>query len=464
MKYYLAIDMGASSGRHLLGWIENGKFLTEEIYRFQNLPTERVTEYGGNTPHLTWDVERLKKEILNGLKVAHDIGKIPVSVGIDTWGVDYVLLDKENQPIGEVYCYRDSRTDDAMEKVHKIIPEAELYARTGIQAGSINTIYQLFCDKESGKMDKAEAFLMLPDYFNFCLTGKKCQEYTISTTTGLLDAKTHTWDTEIIEKLGYKKSLFKELSQPASIVGEFTDEVAALVGYKAKVTLPASHDTASAVLAAPLKEGAPYISSGTWSLLGVEETNAHTDLSCMEKGYSNEGSVNFGIRLQKNIMGLWMIQQVRHETGDAYSFGELADMARESVTDLEIDVNDKRFLAPKNMSEEIMKAVGKALSVGEMAYVIYDSLARYYAKSLDDLELITGNKYTTLNIIGGGSKNSFLNELTARHTKRRIITGPAEGTGIGNLMLQMIGMGDISSVACGREIIKNSFDIGEVNI
>ncbi len=464
MKYYLAIDMGASSGRHLLGWIENGKFLTEEIYRFQNLPTERITEYGGDKPHLTWDVERLSREILNGLKVAHDIGKIPVSVGIDTWGVDYVLLDKNDKPLGEVYCYRDSRTDDAMKKVHKIIPEAELFAKTGIQSGSINTIYQLFCDKESGKMDKAETFLMLPDYFNFTLTGKKCQEYTISTTTGLLDAKTHAWDSEIIEKLGYKKSLFGALSQPSTVVGEFSDEVAAFVGYKAKVTLSASHDTASAVLAAPIKAGAPYISSGTWSLLGVEEKVAHTELSAMEAGYSNEGSVNFGIRLQKNIMGLWMIQQVRHETGDAYSFGELADMARKSTVDKVIDVNDKRFLAPKNMSEEIKSAAGCDLSVGEMAFVIYDSLARYYAKSLDDLEKITGSKYETLNIIGGGSKNTFLNELTARHTGRKIITGPAEGTGIGNLMIQMIGMGDIASVDEGRSIIKDSFDISEVNI
>lgn len=303
---------------------------------------------------------------------------------------------------------------------------------------------------------------MLPDYFNFKLTGVKRQEYTNSTTTGMVNSITHTWDSEIIEKLGYKPSLFSELTMPGTVIGEFTDAIADYVGYKAKVTIPATHDTASAVLAAPLESATPYISSGTWSLLGVERKNAHTDTVSMEANYSNEGSIEYTFRLQKNIMGLWMIQQVRHETGDKYSFEELMNMAMKSNADYEIDVNDQRFLAPENMTKEICDAVGQELNVGDIAYVIYNNLAKSYAKSLEDLENITGEKYSTLNIIGGGSKNTFLNELTAKYTKRKIITGPTEGTAIGNLMMQMVGNGALADIYEGRKIIKNSFEIKEI--
>ena len=462
MKYFLAIDIGASSGRHIIGYVKDGKIITEDIYRFQNLPSESMTEYGGDTKHLTWDVKRLYTEILNGLKVAGDLGKIPYSIGIDTWGVDYVLLDGNDELLGSAYCYRDARTDASMPKVHNLISKNDLYSKTGIQSGSINTVYQLFCDKESGKMDQAESFLMLPNYFHFLLTGVKRQEYTLATTTGMVNATTHKWDEEIISKLGYKPSLFGELSMPGTVVGEFTDEVAKFVGYKAKVTLPATHDTASAVLAAPLGENSPYISSGTWSLLGVEQPMAYTTETARDADYSNEGSINATFRVQKNIMGLWMIQQVRHETGDKYSFSELMEMAEKSPVDYEIDVNDKRFLAPENMTEEIRAAVGKPLTVGEIAYVIYNNLARSYAVAMSDLEDITSNKFSTLNIIGGGSKNTLLNVLTAKYTKRKIITGPTECTALGNIMMQMVSAGEVASVKEGREIIKNSFDIQEL--
>ena len=272
----------------------------------------------------------------------------------------------------------------------------------------------------------------------------------------------HQWDEEIIEKLGFKKELFGELSQPGTVVGEFTDEIAKIVGYKAKVVLPATHDTASAVLAAPLDGQTPYISSGTWSLLGVEQNQAHTTAEARETGYSNEGSVNFSFRFQINIMGLWMIQQVRHELDDKYSFVELVNMAKVNPVEYELNVNDQRFLAPKNMTAEIHATIGKTLSVGETAYVIYNNLAKCYATALQDLEKVTGESYQTLNIIGGGSKNQFLNELTAKYTGKKIITGPAEGTAIGNLMMQMLGLGKIADVQEGRKIIKKSFDINEV--
>lgn len=460
MKYYLAIDIGASSGRHILAYLDGGKMYTEEIYRFQNGPKEKVAFDG--KPHLCWEHEQLFQEILNGLKKAKELGKIPYAIGIDTWGVDYALLDENDKAIGGVYAYRDDRTETTIPAVHEVLPFEELFSKTGIAFASFNTIYQLLDDKKSGRMAKAKSFLMLPDYFHFRLTGVKKQEYTNATTTGMVNAVTHQWDEEILDKLGYDKALFGELSQPGTEVGEFTDEVAAFVGYKAKVILPATHDTASAVLAAPLSAQTPYISSGTWSLLGVEQNFAHTDKDAMKTGYSNEGSIHYHFRLQINIMGLWMIQQVRHELDDKYSFVELADMARANPVQDEIDVNDSRFLAPKNMTAEINAAVGRTLSVGEMAYVIYNNLARYYHSSLQALEKVTGEKYQTLNIIGGGSKNALLNELTKAYTGKQIITGPAEGTAIGNLMMQMIGAGDIQSLNEGRNVIKNSFDIAEV--
>ena len=455
MKYYLAIDIGASSGRHILGWLENGIMKTEEIYRFPNLP-DTVGE------HLKWDEKRLFQEILNGLKKAGELGKIPYSVGIDTWGVDYALLDENDNAIDGVYCYRDSRTEKTIPLVHKIIPHEKLYEKTGISVESFNTIYQLYDDVLTGRMQNAKSFLLFPNYLHFLLTGVKKQEYTIATTTGMVNASTHSWDEEIIEKLGFKKELFGEIAEPGSEVGEFSDEIANIVGYKAKVVLPATHDTESAILAAPLDKQTPYISSGTWSLLGVEQNKAHTSEEARKAGYSNEGSYGNTFCCLRNIMGLWMIQQVRHELDDKYSFVELAEMARENPVSDEIDVNDKRFLAPKNMTKEIHSAVGRELNVGETAYVIYNNLAKYYAISLDALENLTGEKYDTLNIIGGGSKNELLNELTKEKTGKRIIAGPAEGTAIGNILMQMVGTGTCASIKEGREIIKKSFDIKEV--
>ncbi|MBQ8427715.1 MAG: rhamnulokinase, partial [Clostridia bacterium] len=285
MRYYLAIDIGASSGRHIVSYLQDGKMITEEVYRFQNGPKE-TQGYDGKL-HLMWEPERLYQEILNGLKKAGELGKVPYSVGIDTWGVDYALLDENDKAIGGVYCYRDERTKEPIGQVHDVIPYDELFAKTGIQFASFNTVYQLLHDRDTGRMDKAKSMLMLPDYFHFRLTGVKKQEYTNATTTGMVNALTHKWDEEIIEKLGYKKELFGELAQPGTVVGEFTDEVAAFVGYKAKVVLPATHDTASAVLAAPLDGQTPYISSGTWSLLGVEQNKAVTLQSANVAGYSN---------------------------------------------------------------------------------------------------------------------------------------------------------------------------------
>jgi len=451
---YLAIDIGASSGRHILGWLEGGKLRTEEIYRFPNGAKEKDGK-------LVWDADALFAEILNGLKRAAELGKTPDCVGVDTWAVDYALLDEKDHRIGDVYCYRDKRGQAAATEAHKVMDFASLYAKTGIQYQPFNTLYQLFDDKKTGKLSGAKSFLMLPDYFHFLLTGVKRQEYTNATSTGMVNAITHTWDEDILAAFGFDKSLFGALAAPGSTVGSFRKEIQAAVGYNATVILPATHDTASAVLAAPIEKGAPYISSGTWSLLGVEQTAAHTDPISMKYNYSNEGSLHCTFRFQKNIMGLWMIQQVRHELGDAYSFAELADIARRSPTDALVDVNSTRYLAPKSMIAAIKEEAGD-LSVGELAYCIFNSLAASYKRAIDEMEELTGRGYDTLHIIGGGSQNILLNELTALKTGKRVLTGPTECTAIGNIVAQMMGAGEVKDLKEARNIIKNTFDIKEV--
>lgn len=452
---YLAIDIGASSGRHILGAIEDGKLVTKEIYRFPNAPKMK-------DGHLVWDAGALFQEILAGLKKAGETGDRPDFVGVDTWAVDYALLDDAGNRLGDVYCYRDARTQKAIAAVHDRLPFAALYEKTGIQFQPFNTIYQLFADRESGRLGKARHMLMLPDYLHYLLTGEMRQEYTNATSTGMVNANTHTWDQEIIDRLSFPDGLFGGLSQPGAAVGRFSAAVRDFVGYDAQVVLPATHDTASAVLAAPVGADSLYISSGTWSLLGVEQPFAHTDEESRRFNYSNEGSIGYAFRYQKNIMGLWMIQQIRHETGDKYSFAEIAQMARENPDEHTVDVNDEAFLAPQSMTNAVRDKLGVSLSLGGMAYCVFRSLALSYADSVKELESLTGKQYKTVNVIGGGCKNGLLNELTARETGKKVVAGPAEATAMGNLLMQMIGAGEVRDLAAGRKIILKSTDIREV--
>ncbi len=461
MKYYLAIDIGASSGRHILGWLENGKLFLEEIYRFKN-GAEKV---GGK---LVWNYESLFVSIVEGLKKCKEIGKIPVSVGIDTWGVDYALLDKDDNLIGEIHSYRDERTLSVIDEVHSIVNEREAYERTGIQKQVFNTIYQMYCDKKSGKMDKAESFLMMPDYLHFRLTGQKRNEYTNASTTGLLNAKTRNWDYEIIEKLGLKKELFSKLSLPGEKVGNFKPEIAKEVGFDAVVCLPATHDTASAVMAVP-KVGFPlYISSGTWSLMGIETPNENTSELACASGFTNEGGYNKSVRFLKNIMGMWMIQCVKKEYNDKYSFIDFVDLARkaEGFNSI-VDVNDLSFFAPDSMINAVKNYCAKTNqqvpeTVGEIVLCIYNSLAVCYAKAVDQIEEISGVKFDEINIVGGGCQNVLLNELTAKTTGRKVVAGPVEATATGNLLAQILSTGEISSLNEGKEIVKKSFEIKEI--
>ncbi len=462
-KYYLAIDIGASSGRHMLSSIKDGKLVLEEIYRFENGMVEK-------DGHLTWDVEKLFKSILEGLKKAKEIGKIPYSVGIDTWAVDYALLDENDKLIGDVYAYRDGRASNVIDKLHAIVPQKTLYERTGIMFSNINTIYQLFDDKLTGKLDKAKTLLMVPDYFNFLLTGIKKFEYTNATTTSLVNAKTHKFDEELISALGYPKHLFPELTNPCVKIGGLKKEIADYVGYQTTVVLPATHDTASAVMAVPSTETPLYISSGTWSLLGTESDVVINDEQSRLDNFSNEGVMGYKFRYQKNITGLWMIQSIRKEAGSKYSFPELVNLAKEvSFFPSLIDVNDECFLAPENMTEEV-KAYCKRTSqkvpetLGEVLWCVFTGLAYCYAETVRQLERNIGKTFDKLHIFGGGSKNRYLSVLTALYSDKTVITGPDEATALGNVIAQAMCFGDVKDLTEGRKLIKQSFDIGEIKL
>ena len=460
MNYYLAIDIGASSGRHILSHLEDGKIVLEEIYRFEN----GIKEINGVK---TWDVNELFKHILIGMKKCKEIGKIPYSLGIDTWAVDFVILDKNDVPIGPAVAYRDSRTKNMDKEVYKCISEDELYHRTGIQKQLFNTIYQLMAIKvkQPDIFAKAEHMLMIPDYFNFRLTGQKVQEYTNASTTQLVNPFTKDWDYELIDLLGYPRSMFEKIVMPGHKLGMLTDYIANEVGYNTLVCVPATHDTASAVMAVPAIEGETvYISSGTWSLMGTELKEAITDSNSKAKNFTNEGGYDYRFRYLKNIMGMWMINSMKKEIANDMSFSQICELAsKENIASI-VPVNDDRFLAPKNMTEEVKAAClesGQEVpkTVGQVAAVIYNSLAKCYADTAAELEEITGNRYESINIVGGGSKADYLNELTAKFSKRKIYTGPIEATAIGNVVAQMIASSELSNLQSARECILKSFEV-----
>ena len=462
-KYFLAIDIGASSGRHILGSVSDGKLVLEEIYRFKNGALNK-------NGTLVWDTESLFSSIIEGLKECKKLNKIPYSVGIDTWGVDYALLDQNDNLIGEVFSYRDSRTSEVIDEVHKIVTDDLYYSATGIKKQVFNTIYQLYADKKSGKLNNAASFLMVPDYLHFLLTGVKSNEYTNASTTGLLNSKLRDWDRDLIKMLGLPDGLFKKLSEPGTVIGGFSEAVKNKVGFDSLVVIPATHDTASAVMAVPIEdEHSVYISSGTWSLIGIETDNPNTDKAAMDAGYTNEGGYKNTIRFLKNIMGLWMIQCIKKEYNDKYSFTDFVKEANGARGFSSIvDVNDLSFFAPDSMVNAVKdycKKTGQKVpeTVGEIVLCVYQSLAVGYKQAIDDLEKIMGKKFYKINIVGGGCQNVLLNELTAKYSGRAVVTGPIEATATGNIIAQMISSGDIRDLPSGRDLIKKSFDINEIN-
>lgn len=460
-KYYLAIDIGASSGRHILGWKYNDKIHLEEIYRFDNGMNEK-------NDSLVWDMDHLFQEIVNGMKECTKLGKIPETMAIDTWGVDYVLLDEDDRILGEPYGYRDSRTKGMDTEVYKILDEKSLYATTGTQKQMFNTIYQLMADKklQPDNLDQAKTLLMFPDYFQFLLTGNKVSEYTDATTTQLVDPVANQWDQELIHMLGYPSEMFLPLQMPGTEVGELKKDIQEQVGFNCKVVLCASHDTASAVMAMPVVEGSGlYISSGTWSLMGIENDKAICTEESRVSNFTNEGGYEYRYRYLRNIMGLWMIQSVRKELEKKYSYPELCSMAEECKTfPSRVNVNDDSFMAPKKMIKAIQEYCVKTgqqvpETPGELATVIYQSLSMCYGETVRAMEKSTGKTFDSIHVIGGGSNATYLNQLTANATGKIVYAGPGEATAIGNLMAQMIKGGEFASLAEARKCVYESFDI-----
>ena len=458
--YYLAVDIGASSGRHILGRIENGRIVLEEIYRFKN---GMIKKNGMRC----WDHESLFENVVEGMKQCVKLGKIPTCMGIDTWGVDFALLDEKDQIIGDTVGYRDSRNEGMDALVEAMIPPEELYARTGIQKQIFNTIYQLMAvkTKTPEQLARAKTLLMMPDYLNFRLTGVKHQEYTNATTSGMVNVETGEWDMEIVRRLGYPEHLFGTLSMAGDEVGTLSQEIAEKVGYNLTVLHAPSHDTASAVLAVPISsENALYISSGTWSLMGTESFEAIAGDMARRFNFANEGGYEKRYRFLKNIMGLWIIQSIKAEA-EKYSFGELCDMARAvGDTDARIDVNDVAFLAPANMTEAIRTYCKRPdMPLDEVLCCVYHSLAESYANTAKEIEVCLGKAPDALHIVGGGSRDDYLNELAAKACGLKVFAGPTEATAIGNLLCQMIAYGEYQSVKEARAAVAASFDVNEIH-
>ena len=429
MNKYLAIDIGASSGRHILGWREDGELRTEEVYRFPN----GVQEQDG---HLIWDVEGLVNHVITGIGRAMAVCPDITSLSIDTWGVDYVLLRGE-EPVMPCYAYRDSRTEAVIPKVHTQVPFSTLYRHTGCQFQPFNTIYQLCADKLAGRLEGVTGMLMLPEYLMYRLTGVQAREYTNATTTGLVNARTGAFDLEVTDALGLPRQLFPALSRPGTVLGPLKAEIARQVGGSCPVVLCATHDTGSAVEGIPMEGNEPYISSGTWSLLGVKTEKPLTDEGSERANYSNEGGVGYN-RYQKNIMGMWLVNSLQRELCPDTPFPALVKAAEESTCDALIDANAPAFLAPESMKAAFDEATGGAPhTLGDYFRCAYRSLALSYRDAIRELETNTGRRYEKLYIVGGGAKNHYLNDLTQQATGKQVIALPIEATALGNLKIQM---------------------------
>ena len=485
----LAVDIGASSGRHIVGTVQDGRIVLQEVYRFEN----GVRRKDG---HLCWDIDTLAREVVNGLRAAHDAGFAPATIGIDTWAVDFVLLDEAGQRIGDAVAYRDERTEGIREALEKEygLTFAEHYARTGIQYQPFNTVYQLMALKKEHpeQLAAAKTFLMVPDYLNYLLCGVAANEYTNASTTALVGADSKDWDDALLQRLGLPRGIFQPIKTAGTVLGHLTPAVQAEVGFDAEVILPATHDTGSAFLAVPARdEFAAYLSSGTWSLLGVENPRAITDPESCAANFTNEGGYEYRYRYLKNIMGLWMIQSIRRElNGISYVEGknthqqtdedELPPFTHEAIEwgfpdliahakeadsfEAHVNVNDDRFLAPDSMIDEIRRAcfeTGQDVpqTVGQLMRCVYVSLSSCYAESIAEMASLTGRTYTSINIVGGGCQDAYLNELTTRACGIPVFAGPVEGTSLGNLAVQMIADGAFPDLQSVRDAIATSFDV-----
>jgi len=419
MRYCLAIDIGASSERHIVGWMEDGELKTEEVFRFPNGAKEQ-------DGHLVWDMEEMLGYVREGIRKARERYEIS-SLSIDTWGVDYVLM-KGDEEVRPLYAYRDHRMDEVVPKVLDKIHFEELYSIAGCQFQPFNSIYQLYADKLAGRLEGVTDFLMIPEYLMYKLTGVKRKEFTNATTTGMIDHETLEYSEEIISRLGLPKELFPKLDHPGDIVGTYEG---------IDVVLCATHDTGSAVEGIPMEKGEMYLSSGTWSLLGVRTDKPITDAGSMKANYSNEGGVGYN-RYQKNIMGMWLPNELRKELCPDKPFGDIVEEAMASSYDETLDANDASLLSPESMKEAFDALLAsKPSTVGDYFRCAYRSLAIGYRKAIEELERNTGKTYKKLYVVGGGAKNAFLNRLTEQETGKQVVALPIEATALGNLKVQL---------------------------
>jgi len=463
---YLAIDLGAASGRAILGTFDGKRLQQEELHRFHN---------GGISigDGLYWDILRLWEEIKHGIFLADkQVGDSLRSVGLDTWGVDYGLLDSDDILIGNPYHYRDKRTDGILDKAFSLVPKKEIYEQTGIQFLQLNSLYQLLSMvmTNAPALSIAKTFLTIPDLLNFFLTGCKANEFTTSTTTQCYNPRAHEWAYDILNAFGIPSEIFGEVVQPGTILGALRESVVQEIGFSGlSVIASAGHDTASAVAAVPTTTpDYLYISSGTWSVMGAELDQPMINAASLDANMTNEGGFENKFRFLTNIIGLWLVQECRRQwrrEGTEYSYDDLTRMAADAPGFGPLIVSgESQFLAPVNMPATIKTfclETGQTVpeEKGAIIRCALESLALEYRWVAEQIDRILGKHIPTIHIIGGGSKNKLLNQFTANSTGRTVVAGPAEATAVGNLLVQAIAMGDISSLADGRAIVKKSFDV-----
>lgn len=467
LKKYIGFDLGAESGRCIVAVLSNNILTLDEVHRF---PTHNYIK----DEEFHWDISKIFDEILVGLKnAAEKHGNQFESIGVDTWGVDYALVDKNGNLLNNPYHYRDDRTDNVMEALFKIINREELYKKTGIHTLQFNTVFQLLAEYSEDKSNISNAckFLMIPDYLNFLLSGKMYAEYSIASTTGLIDPYKRNWNWEIIETLDYDKHIFAPIVAPGIKIGTLLPKISDESGikYATPIIASAGHDTAAAVASAPAqKQNWAFLSSGTWSIMGIEVDEPILSEDALNCNFSNEGGVEGTVRFLKNIIGLWPVQECRRvweKEGNEYSYSELTIWA-EDIGEINawLDLNDSRFLKAGAMPDKIISFLNETeqevdTSTGSLIRIVLESLAFNYRIALNEIETITGKKITELNAIGGGIQNELLCQLTADALNIPVVAGPVEGTIIGNIGVQAMATNSVKCLEDWRRIVENSFEV-----
>ena len=459
-EHYLAIDLGAGSGRVMLGSFDGERLGLEELHRFENSGLDVLGR-------LHWDALALFRGMLAGMAAAS--AARPASVGVDTWGVDFALLDRDGELLRNPYHYRDSRTRGRMDEAFGIVPKERIFERTGLQFMEINSLFQLYAMKGSPALEAADRLLMMPDLFHYWLTGERVCEFTDATTSQCYDPRGGEWALDIVQALGLPTDLFGPVVQPGTDLGSLLRTVAGPCGLPStRVVAPGTHDTASAVAAVPAESGDwAYLSSGTWSLLGVEAARPHVTAAVLERNFTNEGGVCGTTRLLKNICGLWLLEECRREWSRRSVETEYEDLLSQAASAEPFrslfDVDSPAFLAPGDMPGRIAEECRRRFeavpeSPGQFARAIFESLALRYRGVLADLADITGRKPAALHVVGGGSRNALLCRFAADACGIPVIAGPVEATAAGNVLMQAIASGRIADIGQGREVVRRSFE------